>query len=128
MQILVHGQQASTQKLIDDNVISPAYAVAEGVDKVCLYTMSHPPVVLIRLQLQRYSSLVDAFEAVFDKTCVCNKPVEPVESEHPYQRAIALFKNLRENVVAYSAEQYTQLNLSFCMLSHVVSLRYSLTT
>jgi hypothetical protein len=49
MQRLVREQQASTQKLIDDNVISPAYAVAEGIDKVCLSAMSHPPVVLIRL-------------------------------------------------------------------------------
>jgi hypothetical protein len=51
MQRLVREQQASTQKLIDDNIISPAYAVAEGIDKVCLSGMSHPPVVLTRLQL-----------------------------------------------------------------------------
>ncbi|KAG6816316.1 hypothetical protein H0H87_007002 [Tephrocybe sp. NHM501043] len=80
-----------TTKKIDDNIKTPAINVAAGLDK-------------------RFSPLVDYYEVVVRRTSNSEAgPSTPPDAKYQYQRALALSRTLKDNIIVLSSEQLQQI-------------------
>ncbi len=104
-------------KTIDSRVRSPAYGLAQGVDKVSFSLCLHSVAKCTYHMHQRFTPVVDRFEVVVNKihgkTCDTNgtlpNGVDESKDQLQYRRAYRLSMDLKDQIFVITSDQYKQL-------------------
>jgi hypothetical protein len=95
-------------KTIDERVRTPAYSAAQGIDQVCIplsYSSSRNNDLLICVSQKRLAPVLDYLIARLGT----EENSSETDSKYQYQRAYALSRELKDQILDYSNTQLHQL-------------------
>jgi hypothetical protein len=107
-------------KTIDERVRAPAYSAAQGIDQVRTYSSSRDNDLLIYVSQKRLAPVVDYLIARLG----AEENLSLTDPKYQYQRAYALSRELKDQILDYSNTQLHQLQSS----SVLVYVQFSFST